>query len=153
MRFRCLSEIIHSASPCRRRRTSGCYPVTVLFFSPSGASCARFTRRQKAHVSTWFKLIGCSRWICKEVVQSFTPACLPPTRHTTAAASSSSRLFPQHTVQTVLRGRHKRDPKCYLPSEATGRLLNKEPLFSFRFDSHFLCFDRAVFFFLLFEIA
>lgn len=108
-----------------------------------------FRQTTKAHVSTRFKLIGCSRWICKEVVQSFTPACLPPTLN--ATTSSSSLLFTQHRDQTVLRGRHKPNPKCYLPREATGRLLNKEPLFSFRFDSHFLCLRRAVFFFLRFE--
>lgn len=133
---------------CRRRRTSGCYPVTALFFFflRSEASCApTFCETTKAHVSTGFKLMGCSRWICREVVQSFAPACLPPTLTTTTTT------LPQHGDQTVPRGRHKRIPKCYLPREATGRLPDKEPLFSFLFDSHFLGLYRAVLFFLLFE--
>lgn len=138
MRFRCLSKIIHGASACRRHRTSGCYPVTPLFIyflSRSESSCARaFCETTKAHVSTGFKLMGCSRWICREVVQSFAPACLPPTLTTT---TTTTTFLPQHGDQTALRGRHKRNPKCYLPREATGRLLDKEPLFSFL--SHFLC--------------
>lgn len=134
MRFRCLSKIIHSASPCWRRHTSGCYPVTVLFFSQKPP--AHVHKTTKVHVSTWVKLIGCSRWICKDVVQSSTPACLPPTLHIT---TTSSLLFPQHTDQTVLHGQHKTKSKVLFTQRGN------------RFWFLLLCFDRAVFFFLLFE--
>lgn len=144
MRFRCLSKIIHGVSASPHVGVLSRYGI-IFFFLRSEASCApTFCETTKAHVSTGFKLMGCSRWICREVVQSFTPACLPPTLTTTTT-------LPQHGDQTVPRGRHKRIPKCYLPREATGRLPDKEPLFSFLFDSHFLGLYRAVLFFLLFE--